>query len=133
MSLTYRTFFGLSREAFPTELAIKDIMETRDIGSINDRLQYALRTGAVALVTGEVGSGKSTAIKYVISKLHPSEYKTLWITACSGSILEFLLLVPGGDGHTHGRFLKGHYHEANQEIDTGNDCGKEDESGAHRG
>ena len=92
MSLTYRTFFGLSREAFPTELAIKDIMETRDIGSINDRLQYALRIGAVALVTGEVGSGKSTAIKYVISKLHPSEYKTLWITACSGSILEFYRL-----------------------------------------
>lgn len=92
MSLTYRTFFGLSREAFPSELAIKDILETRDIGSINERFQYALRVGAVALVTGEVGSGKSTAIKYVTSKLHPSEYKTMWITACSGSILEFYRL-----------------------------------------
>ncbi len=92
MSLTYRTFFGLSREAFPSELAIKDILETRDIGSIDERFQYALRVGAVALVTGEVGSGKSTAIKYVTSKLHPSEYKTMWITACSGSILEFYRL-----------------------------------------
>jgi type II secretory pathway predicted ATPase ExeA len=92
MSLTYRHFFGMSREAFPTELAVKDIRETPDIGSINERFHYALRVGAVALVTGEVGSGKSTAIKYVLSKLHPSEYKTLWITACSGSILEFYRL-----------------------------------------
>jgi len=89
MSLTYRTFFGMSREAFPTDLRLKDIMETPDIGSINERFQYALRVGAIALVTGEVGSGKSTAIRYVISKLHPSEYKIVWITACSGSILEF--------------------------------------------
>jgi type II secretory pathway predicted ATPase ExeA len=40
-----------------------------------------------------VGSGKSTALRYVISKLHPSEYKTVWIIACSGSILEFYRLL----------------------------------------
>jgi type II secretory pathway predicted ATPase ExeA len=83
----------MSREAFPTDINVKDILETQDIAAIKERFDYTVRLGAVATVTGEVGSGKSTALRYVISKLHPSEYKTVWVTACSGSILEFYRLV----------------------------------------
>ncbi|MGA9752562.1 MAG: AAA family ATPase [Acidobacteriota bacterium] len=92
MSTNYRSFFGMSREAFPTDINIKDILETQDIAAIKERFDYTVRLGAIATLTGEVGSGKSTALRYVISKLHPSEYKTVWITACSGSILEFYRL-----------------------------------------
>jgi len=92
MSTNYRSFFGMSREAFPTDIHTKDILETPDIAAIKDRFDYTVRLGAIATVTGEVGSGKSTALRYVVSKLHPSEYKTVWITACSGSILEFYRL-----------------------------------------
>jgi type II secretory pathway predicted ATPase ExeA len=82
----------MTREAFPTDISIKDILETQDIAAIKERFDYTVRLGAIATVTGEVGSGKSTALRHVVSKLHPSEYKTLWITACSGSILEFYRL-----------------------------------------
>lgn len=44
--------------------------------------------GAIGLVTGEVGSGKSTAIRYAEGNLHPSEYRSIYITASSGSIME---------------------------------------------
>ena len=47
-----------------------------------------MRSGAVALVTGEIGSGKSTALRYVTESLHPSEHLCLYVTATSGSILE---------------------------------------------
>ena len=92
MSATYRAFFGMTKEAFDPDLGLKDILETQDIASIKQRFDYTLRLGAVGLITGQVGSGKSTALRYVLSKLHPSEYKTIWITACSGSILEFYRL-----------------------------------------
>ena len=92
MSATYRSFFGMTKEAFDPDLSLKDILETQDIASIRQRFDYTLRLGAIGLITGEVGSGKSTALRYVLSKLHPSEYKTIWITACSGSILEFYRL-----------------------------------------
>ena len=92
MSANYRSFFGMTREAFPTDIGVKDILETHDIVAIKERFDYTVRLGAIATLTGEVGSGKSTALRHVISKLHPSEYKTLWITACSGSILEFYRL-----------------------------------------
>ena len=93
VNVNYRSFFGMNREAFPTELSLKDILETSDIAAIKERFDYTLRLGAIAIVTGEVGSGKSTALRYVVSKLHPSEYRTVWITACSGSILEFYRLL----------------------------------------
>jgi general secretion pathway protein A len=92
VSTNYRSFFGMTREAFPTDIGIKEILETQDIAAIKKRFEYTVRLGAIATLTGEVGSGKSTALRYVISKLHPSAYRTLWITACSGSILEFYRL-----------------------------------------
>ena len=92
MTANYRAFFAMTREAFPTDLGVKDILETQDILAIEDRFAYSVRLGAIGLVTGEVGSGKSTALRYVISKLHPSEFRVVWITACSGSILEFYRL-----------------------------------------
>jgi general secretion pathway protein A len=92
MTANYRSFFGMTREAFPQDLALKDILETQDICQIKERLDYVLAIGAIGLVTGEVGSGKSTAIRYVLSRLHPSEYQVISITACSGSILEFYRL-----------------------------------------
>ena len=88
MKPAYRTFFALKREPFAQELAIEDIMKTPALISVKDRFDYAVRLGAMALVTGEVGSGKSTALRWAASQLHPAEYRTLWITATSGSILE---------------------------------------------
>ena len=81
MTDNYRLFFGMTREAFPQDLAIKDILQTQDISQIKERLDYVLAIGAIGLVTGEVGSGKSTAIRYILSQLHPSEYRIISITA----------------------------------------------------
>ncbi len=47
------------------------------------------------MVTGEIGSGKSTALRYVIGGLHPSEYRVIFVTASSGSILELYRQILG--------------------------------------
>ncbi len=86
--MSYRAFFGFTREPFPSELAIKDILQTQELLAVKERFDYALRIGAMALVTGEIGSGKSTALRYAMGQLHPSEYVTFSITASAGSILE---------------------------------------------
>ena len=38
--------------------------------------------------TGEIGSGKSIALRYAAGSLHPAEYFSLYLTATTGSILE---------------------------------------------
>ena len=88
MSPAYRTFFELTKEPFAAEVKAKEILVTPAIQGIEERFHYAIRLGAVALVTGEIGSGKSTALRYVAGRLHPSEYRVLSVTASSGSILE---------------------------------------------
>ena len=88
MSDAYRTFFGLSREAFPAEIDIDEILVTPEVQGVKKRFDYALRLGCSAVITGDVGSGKSTALRYAASSLHVSEYKVFYVTASTGSIME---------------------------------------------
>jgi type II secretory pathway predicted ATPase ExeA len=87
-SMSYRAFFALTREPFSSDLELHEILQTPEILAVKERFDYTLRIGAMALVTGDIGSGKSTALRYAIGQLHPSEYATFYLTASSGSILE---------------------------------------------
>jgi type II secretory pathway predicted ATPase ExeA len=88
MDMSYRTFFGFKKEPFGSDLEMNEILKTSELIAVQERFDYALRIGAIALVTGDIGSGKSTALRYAMGQLHPSEYTTLSIIASSGSILE---------------------------------------------
>jgi general secretion pathway protein A len=88
MNENYRTFFGFAREPFASDLALKEILQTEELIAVQKRFDYTLRLGGIGLVTGEIGSGKSTALRYASGKLHPSEYQTFYVIASSGSILE---------------------------------------------
>ena len=95
MENSYRHYFALQKEPFAADIPRKEILVTPVIASVQDRFHYALRLGAIALVTGEIGSGKSTALRYCIGGLHPSEYRILFVTASSGSILELYRQILG--------------------------------------
>ncbi len=88
MSSSYRIFFGFSKDPFSSDIEIKNIIQTPEIKAINDRFDYTVKLGAIALVTGEIGAGKSTALRWIVAQLHPARFRPIWITASSGSILE---------------------------------------------
>jgi type II secretory pathway predicted ATPase ExeA len=88
MSAQYRIFFEMQCEPFAVEIKPEQILVTPALKALNERIHYAMNMGAVALVTGEIGSGKSTALRYVTEMLHPSQYRSLYLTATSGSIAE---------------------------------------------
>ncbi|MFH1135728.1 MAG: AAA family ATPase [Pseudomonadota bacterium] len=89
MSNAYLAFFGLPKEPFPVEVEIKDTYHTPNVAGVVERFEYAVRLGAMALITGDVGSGKTTALRYAASTLHHSEYLVLNLIGSSGSLLEF--------------------------------------------
>jgi type II secretory pathway predicted ATPase ExeA len=95
MKENWRTFFGFGTEPFGADIALKNILETNDLLGVRDRFEYAVRIGGAALVTGEIGSGKSTAMRHAIGRLHPSEWRTLHVTASSGSVLELYRQILG--------------------------------------
>ena len=88
MNENYRTFFGLNKEPFSTDIPLTEILKTDQLIDVKNRFDYVIRLGAIGLVTGDVGSGKSTAIRYAQGSLHPAEYRSIYVTAQSGSIME---------------------------------------------
>jgi type II secretory pathway predicted ATPase ExeA len=84
----YRSLFGFIREPFSVELNTDEIFTTPALSQFTERFDYIVRLGAIGLLTGEVGAGKSTALRFASSRLHPSQFHPLWITASCGSILE---------------------------------------------
>ena len=86
--MSYRMFFGLTKEPFTANLELEGILQTKALLAVSQRVEYVMRIGAIGLVTGEVGAGKSTALRWTTGQLHPSKYKVLWVTATAGSILE---------------------------------------------
>jgi len=88
MNNNYRSFFGLKKQHFGADINLNEILKTAELIDVKERFDYVIGLGAIGLITGEVGSGKSTAIRYAAEHLHPSEYKSLYMTASSGAIME---------------------------------------------
>jgi type II secretory pathway predicted ATPase ExeA len=74
---SYLAFFGLQRQPFGADLDLNQILETPALRAAADRLEYAAGIGAIALVTGDVGAGKSTARRWITGRLHPSRHKVV--------------------------------------------------------
>lgn len=89
----YQEYFGLSKEPFLSSIATKDLMTLPSTNSVKMRLDYLLKIGGIMIVTGEVGSGKSTALRWALSTYHPSEVKSIPIVANTGSINELYKLL----------------------------------------
>jgi type II secretory pathway predicted ATPase ExeA len=87
MSL-YCAFFGFKAEPFSSEISAKNLLKLPSMVSVKERFDYAMN-GGVLIVTGEVGSGKSTSLRWAQSQYHPSQYLFLNITASGGSLVEF--------------------------------------------
>lgn len=89
----YKNYFGFKREPFPQDIRIEDLYPIPGLSGLEERLLYAIDLCAAAVVTGDVGTGKSTSLRYVSSKLHPSAYKVIPVIANTGTILEFMRQV----------------------------------------
>lgn len=101
-----RTFFGFTKNPFSSDLRIDEILQTDALKSLVNRFEYALEIGGIVLITGDIGSGKSTGLRYAMHQLHPSEYHVFYVTASSGSILEFYRLFLGEIGLETGGYSR---------------------------
>ena len=57
---------------------------------VKARLQFLVEHHGTGLLTGEVGSGKSTAARTFTAGLNPNLYKILYLRWSSGSALDLL-------------------------------------------
>lgn len=83
-------FFGFTREPFSADIKVDELYHTAALEGAKERFLYAVNLGAISVITGDVGSGKSTALRYASSALHPSQYQLISVVASTGSIVEIL-------------------------------------------
>jgi type II secretory pathway predicted ATPase ExeA len=84
----YKSYFGFAKEPFAKDIPPDRLYQTPSLAAATERFLYAVHLAAVAVITGEVGAGKSTTLRYAASRLHPSEYRLIPIVASTGSAIE---------------------------------------------
>ena len=88
--INYRSYYGFMKEPFSQEIKVEELYQTKALKSATERFLYAVNLQSVALITGEIGSGKSTTLRYAVSQLHSSLYKIITVVANTGTTLEIL-------------------------------------------
>lgn len=86
--MSYKLFFGFQKEPFAQDIKVGDLFPLPALGGVCERIKYAVELGAFAVITGEVGAGKSTSLRCASSQLHPSKYKVLPVIAGGGTVME---------------------------------------------
>ncbi len=92
----FETFFGFKKQPFSQNPDSQQLYESRNWNQMRARLQFIVDHRGVGLITGEVGAGKSTAIRTILGALNPNMYKVIYTQWSSGSALDLLRTVARG-------------------------------------
>ena len=86
----FETFFGFKKTPFASSPDPKQLFESAAWAQAKARLQFLTDHRGVGLLTGDPGSGKSTAARLWLAGLNPNLYKTIYLHWSSGSALDLL-------------------------------------------
>ena len=76
---TVVTRFGLARMPFGRDLPPSRLHRHRDCGEAAARITWAVADKTICMVTGEVGTGKTVAIRSAVADLDPSGHTIIYI------------------------------------------------------
>ena len=71
---------GFMREPFDKNISTKQLFVSRQIKQLFGQLKQLLQRRGIALITGEIGAGKSTAIRAFIERLEQNLYDIAYIS-----------------------------------------------------
>ncbi|TVQ68978.1 MAG: DUF2075 domain-containing protein [Chromatiaceae bacterium] len=84
----YRKHFGLTDYPFEPNVNSEDLFESQTLREAQARLKHLLRLRGIGLLTGEAGSGKTTACRRITSTLHSGLYRTFYIPLTTGNVMD---------------------------------------------
>ena len=84
----YRKHFALTRFPFDLALEPETLFASAALAEAEARLKHLLDLRAIGLVTGEVGSGKTTVCRKIATALHPGLYRLFYVPLSTGNVLD---------------------------------------------
>jgi general secretion pathway protein A len=76
----FQQFYGFTRIPFSKDIPPQDIFPTHSQTELSARLAYLVSEQGLGLVTGEIGSGKSTAVRTFVASLDPNRYLVVYLS-----------------------------------------------------
>lgn len=89
----YRKHFGLTRHPFDKDLLPDDLFETAALAELTARLRHLLDMRGIGLVTGESGSGKTSACRRLVAGLNTGLYRVLYVSLTTGNVMDLYKTV----------------------------------------
>ena len=112
----YRKHFGLSRHPFSNELDIDELFLSTAVRETEVRLGHLVEMRGIGLVTGDSGSGKTTIIRKVLSKLHAGLYRIVYVTLSTGNVTDTYKTIAWEFGLSSERNRAALFRQLRQEI-----------------
>ena len=75
----YTTAFGFTHPPFQRALTADQLFRPPVLDELHSRLRYLVDSQALGLLTGEPGSGKSTALRRLREDLHPDQVRAVYL------------------------------------------------------
>ncbi|PYQ59431.1 MAG: AAA family ATPase [Acidobacteria bacterium] len=75
----YAPAFGFTHPPFQRPLAADQLFRPQGLEELHSRLRYLVDSRAIGLLTGEPGSGKSTALRRLRDDLHPDQVRAVYL------------------------------------------------------
>jgi type II secretory pathway predicted ATPase ExeA len=76
----YQEFYGFTRLPFDKDIAPDDLFASQPQQEMAARLTFLLRQQGLGLVSGDIGAGKSTAIRSFTARLDPNRYVVIYLS-----------------------------------------------------
>lgn len=84
----YLTHFGLTCFPFERDLQPDELFASTSLREAQARLSHLVELRGIGLLTGEVGSGKTTACRQFAASLHAGLYRLLYVTLSTGNVMD---------------------------------------------
>lgn len=94
----FKAFYSLSKRPFVKEIETKNLFMSDNFKEVKARLDYLKNTRGIGVVVGEVGSGKTTALRLFADSLNPALFKIIYFPLSTGTVMDFYKGLASGLG-----------------------------------
>ena len=96
----YQQYFGFTREPFSADIETASLFQSTGFKELQIRFEHICTYRGIMLLTGAPGTGKTTALRFLLSTLNRKMYMPVYLPLSTVSVFEFyrqLNTVLGGE------------------------------------